>query len=208
MASDLIANISTGTIEGALSDGVVSFKGIPYAAAPLGSLRFKPPVRPAPWSGVRDTTRFGARAMQSDEAFNLAPAIRAVFTVPPREPMSEDCLFINVWTPALDDGGNRPVMVWLHGGAFIAGSGASDWYDGTSLARKGDVVVMTLNHRLGAFGYLHLAELGDGAYAQSGNVGMLDIVAALEWVRDNATVFGGDPGNVTIFGESGGGAKT
>jgi para-nitrobenzyl esterase len=208
MASELVADISTGKIEGALSDSILSFKGIPYAAPPVGSRRFKPPVRPGAWSGVRITTRFGARAMQSDDAFNLAPAIRAVFTAPAREPMNEDCLFINVWTPALDDGGNRPVMVWLHGGAFIAGSGASDWYDGTNLARRGNVVVVTLNHRLGAFGYLHLGELGDNEYAQSGNVGMLDIVAALEWVRDNATAFGGDPGNVTIFGESGGGAKT
>jgi para-nitrobenzyl esterase len=208
MAGELVANISTGKIEGALSDGILSFKGIPYAAPPLGSLRFKPPAWLGAWSSVRATTRFGARAMQNDDAFNLAPAIRAVFTAPAREPMSEDCLFVNVWTPALDDGGDRPVMVWLHGGAFIAGSGASDWYDGTNLARKGNVVVVTINHRLGAFGYLHLAELGDGEYAQSGNVGMLDIVAALEWVRDNATAFGGDPGNVTIFGESGGGAKT
>ena len=207
MAGEFVADTSTGKIEGARSDGMVSFKGIPYAAPPVGSLRFKPPVPLAPWSGVRVTARFGARAMQSDDAIALAPAIRAVFAAPPREPVSEDCLFINVWTPALDDGGNRPVMVWLHGGAFIAGSGASDLYDGTSLARKGDVVVVTLNHRLGAFGYLHLAELGGGEYAPSGNVGMLDIVAALEWVRDNATAFGGDPDNVTIFGESGGGAK-
>jgi para-nitrobenzyl esterase len=208
MANELVANTSTGKIEGALSDGILSFKGIPYAAPPVGSLRFKPPVRLAAWSGIRATTRFGARAMQNDNAFDIAPAVRALFTAPPREPMSEDCLFINVWTPALDNGGDRPVMVWLHGGGFIAGSGASDWYDGTNLARKGDVVVVTLNHRLGAFGHLYLAEFGDGAYVQSGNVGMLDIVAALEWVRDNATAFGGDPGNVTIFGESGGGAKT
>ncbi len=208
MPSELVANIATGKIEGALADGILSFRGIPYAAPPVGSLRFKPPVRLGPWSSVRAATRFGARAMQNDDAFNLAPAIRAVFTAPAREPMSEDCLFINVWTPALDDGGDRPVMVWLHGGGFIAGSGASDHYDGTNLARKGNVVVVTLNHRLGAFGYLHLAELGGGEYAQSGNVGMLDIVAALEWVRDNATAFGGDPGNVTVFGESGGGAKT
>jgi para-nitrobenzyl esterase len=121
--------------------------------------------------------------------------------------MSEDCLYLNVWTPALDDGGDRPVMVWLHGGAFISGSGASPWYDGTNLARKGNVVVVTLNHRLGAFGFSYLAELGGSEYQSSGNVGMLDIVAALGWVRDNIEKFGGDPGNVTIFGESGGGAK-
>src|SRR6185312_12166642 len=135
-------------------------------------------------------------------------AIRAVFGDVPEQPVNEDCLFLNVWTPALDDGGDRPVMVWLHGGAFISGSGASAWYDGANLARKGNVVVVTLNHRLGAFGFLHLAGVGGADYAASGNVGMLDIVAALEWVRDNIEKFGGDPENVTIFGESGGGAKS
>jgi para-nitrobenzyl esterase len=208
MADNFIADTLTGKIRGAISDGVLSFKGIPYAAPPVGSLRFRPPAKPASWSGVRDATRFGARAMQNDMAFNLAPAVRAVFADPPAQPMSEDCLFLNVWTPAVDDGGDRPVMVWLHGGAFISGSGASPWYDGTNLARKGNVVVVTLNHRLGAFGFSYLAELGGGDFAASGNAGMLDIVAALEWVRDNIAKFGGDPDNVTIFGESGGGAKS
>ena len=120
--------------------------------------------------------------------------------------MDENCLVLNVWTPAINDGGRRPVMFWCHGGAFIAGSGSSAWYDGTKLCRKGDVVVVTINHRLGAFGYLHLEDLGS-QFASSGNAGMLDIVAALEWVRDNIANFGGDPANVTIFGESGGGAK-
>jgi para-nitrobenzyl esterase len=207
MASEFVADTVTGQIQGAFDDGVLNFKGIPYAAPPVGPLRFMPPTRAASWSGVRDATQFGARAYQNDAAFNIAPAIRAVFAEPPAQPVSEDCLVLNVWTPALDDGGDRPVMVWLHGGAFISGSGASAWYDGRNLAAKGDVVVVTLNHRLGAFGFLHLAEIGGAAYAQSGNAGMLDIVAALEWVRDNIAAFGGDPGNVTIFGESGGGAK-
>jgi para-nitrobenzyl esterase len=208
MADEFVADTQTGKIQGAFDDGVLSFKGIPYAAPPVGALRFKPPAKPAPWAGIRDATQFGARAFQNDTAFNIAPAIRAVFAEPPARPLSEDCLFLNVWTPALDDGGDRPVMVWLHGGAFISGSGASAWYDGTNLAAKGNVVVVTLNHRLGSFGYLHLAEIGGAEYAQSGNVGMLDIVAALEWVRDNIAKFGGDPDNVTIFGESGGGAKS
>jgi para-nitrobenzyl esterase len=120
--------------------------------------------------------------------------------------MDENCLVLNVWTPGVNDGGKRPVMFWCHGGAFIAGSGSSAWYEGTNLCRKGDVVVVTINHRLGAFGYLHLEDI-DRRFASSGNAGMLDIVAALEWVRDNIARFGGDPGNVTIFGESGGGAK-
>lgn len=208
MANEFVADIPAGQLQGALDDGVMCFKGIPYAAPPVGALRFKPPAKVAPWQGVRDATQFGARAWQNDAAFNIAPAIREVFAEPPAQPVNEDCLFLNVWTPALDDGGDRPVMVWLHGGAFISGSGASPWYDGANLARKGNVVVVTLNHRLGAFGYLHLAEIGGADYAQSGNVGMLDIVAALEWVRDNIEKFGGDPDNVTIFGESGGGAKS
>jgi para-nitrobenzyl esterase len=122
-------------------------------------------------------------------------------------PMSENCLFLNIWTPGLSDGRTRPVMFWCHGGAFIVGSGSSPWYTGTNLAQKGDVVVVTINHRLGAFGYLHLEDLGGEQFASSGSAGMLDIIAALEWVRDNIASFGGDPGNVTIFGESGGGAK-
>lgn len=208
MANEFVADSTAGQLQGALDDGIMCFKGIPYAAPPVGALRFKPPVKPAPWSGIRDATRFGASAMQKEGAIALAPAIREVFSDPAEQPVSEDCLFLNVWTPALDDGGDRPVMVWLHGGAFIAGNGSQPRVDGTNLARKGNVVVVTLNHRLGAFGYLHLAEIGGADYAQSGNAGMLDIVAALEWVRDNIEKFGGDPENVTIFGESGGGAKS
>ncbi len=207
MANEFVADTTSGQIQGALDDGIVTFKGIPYAAPPIGALRFMPPVKPAPWQGVRDATKFGARAMQKEGAIALAPAIREIYSDPEQQPVSEDCLVLNVWTPALDDGGDRPVMVWLHGGAFISGNGSQPRLDGTNLAAKGDVVVVTLNHRLGAFGYLYLAEIGGADYAQSGNVGMLDIVAALEWVRDNIEKFGGDPDNVTVFGESGGGAK-
>ncbi|HEX4113611.1 MAG TPA: carboxylesterase family protein, partial [Stellaceae bacterium] len=208
MADEFIAETLTGKIQGAFDDGILSFKGIPYAAPPLGAARFQPPAKPAAWAGVRDATQFGARAMQNDNAFNLAPEVRAVFADPPAEPASEDCLYLNVWTPAVDDGGDRPVMVWLHGGAFISGNGSQPRVDGTRLAAKGNVVVVTLNHRLGAFGYLYLGDLGGAGYAASGNAGMLDIVAALEWVRDNIEKFGGDPDNVTLFGESGGGAKS
>jgi para-nitrobenzyl esterase len=207
MANDFVATTIHGKLEGSISDGILGFKGIPYAAPPVGPLRFRPPAKLAAWSGVRDATRFGNRAMQSDAPGNIAPPIREVFSVTDPGPMAEDCLYLNVWTPALEDGGNRPVMVWLHGGAFISGSGASPWTDGTRLALKGNVVVVTLNHRLGAFGYLHLAKMGGAQFAASGNIGMLDIVAALEWVRDNIARFGGDPDNVMLFGESGGGAK-
>jgi para-nitrobenzyl esterase len=208
MTDEFVADTASGKVQGAFDDGILVFRGIPYAAPPVGALRFKPPAKAAPWQGVRDATQFGARAMQKEGAIALAPAIREVFSDPELQPVSEDCLFLNVWTPALDDGGDRPVMVWLHGGAFISGNGSQPRVDGTNLARKGNVVVVTLNHRLGAFGYLHLAEIGGADYAASGNVGMLDIVAALEWVRDNIARFGGDPDNVMIFGESGGGAKS
>src|ERR671916_3207496 len=117
--------------------------------------------------------------------------------------MGEDCLALNVWTPACD-GARRPVLVWIHGGAFVNGSGSTPWYDGTSFAARGDVVCVTINYRLGALGFLHLDDLGGEAYASSGNVGLLDQVAALRWVRDNIEAFGGDPANVTVFGESAG----
>jgi para-nitrobenzyl esterase len=134
-------------------------------------------------------------------------ALRAIIGEAQPEPDSEDCLFLNVWTPALNDGVKRPVLFWCHGGGFTMGSGSAPFYHGTNLARRGDVVVVTVNHRLGPLGYCYLGDLAGEEYATSGNAGMLDLVAALEWIRDNILVFGGDPGNVTIFGESGGGAK-
>ncbi len=202
-----IAETTSGRIRGTNDAGVNIFKGIPYGGLVEGTGRFAPPSDPIPWAGVRDALAFGHRAMQDDDAFGLAPELLELLALREPQPMNENCLVLNVWTPALNDGVKRPVMFWCHGGAFIAGSGASPWYEGASLCRKGDVVVVTINHRLGAFGYLHLEDLGGDEFASSGNVGMLDIVAALAWVRDNIASFGGDAGNVTIFGESGGGAK-
>ena len=178
---------TAGTVQGREKNGLHDFRGIPYAAPPVGELRFRPPQPLQPWTGVRDATAFGPMAMQNQGT------MESLFGAPPR-PMSEDCLTLNVWTPACDDA-KRPVMVWIHGGAFISGTGATPWYDGRSFARD-DVVLVTINYRLGAFGFLHV----DG----QGNNGILDQVAALEWVRDNIAAFGGDPGNVTAFGESAG----
>jgi para-nitrobenzyl esterase len=203
-------------------NGVWVSKGIRYGAPPTGPLRFLPPQKPAPWKTASAVNAFGPPAMQmpsgtagEEPKTDLAKSLQTVYpTLAEWKANSEDCLFLNVWTPwnALNgdgraDGGKRPIMVWLHGGGFAYGSGAWPSYDGGNLAKRGDVVVVTLNHRLNAFGYLELGDIFGADYAQSGNVGMLDIVAALEWVRDNAQAFGGDPGNVTIFGESGGGAK-
>ena len=161
-----------------------------------------PPVKPQPWTGVRDTFDLGHRSPQ-----NPSGLIPEVASVEGTEPMGEDCLCLNVWTPSVGNGHKRPVMVWLHGGGFSTGSGGFTIYDGGNLAAKHDVVALTVNHRLNAFGYLYLADLGGEKYANSSNLGMLDIVLALEWVRDNISAFGGDPGNVTIFGQSGGGRK-
>ncbi len=207
MAQDVVVETNCGKIRGIAENDVKVFKGIPYAESPAGEGRFAPPIKLQPWTGVRDAFEFGDRAMQDDNAFALPPAMLKLFAGRELPPMSENCLVLNVWTPAINDGRKRPVMFWCHGGAFIAGSGDSPWYEGTNLCRRGDVVVVTINHRLGAFGYVHLAELGGEEFAASGNAGMLDIVAALKWVRDNIAAFGGDAGNVTIFGESGGGAK-
>src|SRR3954447_25137068 len=182
-----IVETASGSVQGRVKDGINDFRGIPYAATPVGELRFRPPQPVEPWAGVRDATRFGPMAPQT------LGAMEQMFGAPPR-PMDEDCLTLNVWTPACDDG-NRPVMVWIHGGGFLFGTGATPWYDGRSFARD-DVVLVTINYRLRAFGFLHV----DG----QGNNGILDQVAALEWVRDNIAAFGGDPGNVTAFGESAG----
>jgi para-nitrobenzyl esterase len=191
-----IATTAQGQVEGSELDGVLRFAGIPFATPPVGDLRFRPPQPVAPWSGVRPAHQFGSTSLQGPSM------IDALFGASP-EPVSEDCLYLNVWTPALD-GAARPVMVWIHGGAFIMGSGSSVMYDGATFARRGDVVFVSLNYRLAELGFTHLAHL-DESYAGSGNCGILDQVAALEWVRENIAAFGGDPGNVTIFGESAGG---
>src|SRR5262245_31230804 len=184
-----------GLVEGSERDGILRFAGIPFAAPTTGGRRYRPPEPHESWEGVRSATACGPTAPQID-------AMAAMFGAQP-EPQDEACLYLNVFTPAVDDA-RRPVMVWIHGGAFVLGSGSGPGYDGSSLARRGDVVVVSINYRLGALGFLHLAELS-GDYASSGNLGILDQIAALEWVRDNIAAFGGDPDNVTIFGESAGG---
>ena len=196
---------SNGPVRGYRDGGLQIFKGLRYAAPPLGALRFQPPQKPAPWTEPADAISLGAPAIQVGVAPGDTTGGRSAGDPPaPGQPgTDEDCLFINVWTPRLT--GQRPVMVWLHGGGFANGSGGAAMYDGAALARRGDVVTVTVNHRLNVFGYLSLAELG--GHPSSGEAGMLDIVAVLEWVRDNIAAFGGDPGNVTIFGESGGGMK-
>ncbi|WNG45451.1 carboxylesterase/lipase family protein [Archangium minus] len=200
----VIADTKSGQVRGALSEGIRVFKGIPYGGPTSGKNRFMPPVPAEPWSGVRDALEYGPRcAQRSAIGTAVAREVVAALVTPDNPAISEDCLFVNVWTPGVADGSKRPVMVWIHGGGFVEGSGSAALYDGTALARRGDVVVVTLNHRLGALGYLYTG----GANTTSGNAGMLDIVAALQWVRDNIAAFGGDPGNVTIFGESGGGMK-
>jgi para-nitrobenzyl esterase len=193
-----VVSTTAGNVRGAHDGASYAFRGIPYAAPPVGVLRFLAPASMTPWPGVRDAVSYGHSCPQPPER----PAGWS-----PEPSLSEDCLYLNVWTPALADGIRRPVMVWFHGGGFSIGSGSWPVYDGAALARRGDVVVVTVNHRLGIYGYLHLGELAGSEYGSSGNAGMLDLVSALEWVRDNIASFGGDPQNVMIFGESGGGAK-
>jgi para-nitrobenzyl esterase len=192
-----------GKLRGTMHNGIHAFKGIPYGASTAGPNRFMAPVKPAPWTGVRDAFKFGPWSPQK-MSFSEALAPQGNLA---DEGMSEDCLVLNVWTPGLNDGGKRPVMVWFHGGGFTSESASWPWVFGESLARRGDAVVVTVNHRLNVVGYLHLGDIGGSKYASSGNAGMLDLVAALQWVRDNITAFGGNPGNVMIFGESGGGRK-
>lgn len=197
---------TAGVIEGYQLDEIYAFKGIPYGQSTAGSGRFQPPKPPTPWSGVRSCRSYGLVAPQDKGTGRLNDEEAFIFRWNDSVE-GEDCLRVNVWTPALNDGAKRPVMVWLHGGGFEAGSGNDlPAFDGHNLAQRGDVVVVTLNHRLNLLGFLDLSAYGQ-QYARSGNVGMLDIVAALEWVRDNIARFGGDPGCVTIFGQSGGGAK-
>ncbi len=200
-----VATTTCGKVRGASAGGVQVFKGIPYGASTAGANRFMPPRKPEPWTGVRDATAYAGRSPQAPSG-PQRPELSRVWGPVDTLPVGEDCLTLHVWTPALDNA-KRPVMVWLHGGAFSYGSANSLRYDGTNLAHKHDVVLVAVNHRLNIFGHLDLSTVGGERFAQSGNVGVLDLVAALEWVRDNAAQFGGDAGNVTIFGQSGGGGK-
>lgn len=186
-AADPVASTRYGRVRGFRQDGVLQFRGIRYGrdTAPR---RFRRALEPEPWTGIADATRYGPASPQTKA----------------EEPTSEDCLFLNIWTPALD-AGRRPVMVYIHGGAHSHGSGSDPLYDGSHLVRRGDVVVVTLNHRLAGLGYAYLAPLGGPP--ESGNVGNLDLILALQWVRSNIAAFGGDPSRVMIFGQSGGGAK-
>jgi len=185
-----VATTISGKVRGFTSDGIKVFKGIRYGAD-TAPRRFMPPLPPKSWEGVVDAIEFGPAAPQTRSS----------------EALSEDCLFLNVWTPSTTDNRKRPVMFYIHGGAYSHGSGSSPLYDGAALARRGDVVVVTVNHRLNAFGYLYLQHLGDAAFSDSGNCGQLDLVLALQWVRNNISAFGGDPDCVLAFGQSGGGAK-
>jgi len=192
----VIAKIFQGKVEGLAKDGVLRFNGIPYAKPPVGALRWRPADAAEPWSGVRDAARFGNIAPQ------VQSAAEALIGGTPGE-QSEDCLYLNVTTPSLD--GKRPVMVWIHGGAFVTGAGSLGTYNGKYLSRRGDVVVVTINYRLGALGFLNLRDATDGKLPGAGTEGLSDQVMALRWVKENIASFGGDPGNVTIFGESAGG---
>ncbi|MCD1621626.1 carboxylesterase/lipase family protein [Citromicrobium bathyomarinum] len=212
-AATPVVKTEAGSVQGLKQGGIDAFLGVRYAAPPLGDLRFQPPEKPEAWEGIADATGYGAPCMQLYSASGpneseMTRRIQAIFPTSTEAKMdNEDCLFLNVWAPAAGHGKKRPVMVWFHGGGYAYGSGNWPAYNGRNLAEKGDVVVVTVNHRLNAFGYLNLAEKFGEDFAASGNVGNLDLVRSLEWVRDNIAGFGGDPDNVTIMGESGGGSK-
>jgi len=193
-----VVETRSGRVQGTKAEGIEVFRGIPYARAPVGPLRFRPPLAPEAWGGIKDATRPGPAAPQN------ASMVGALLGLPATE-LSEDCLSLNVWTPAAGEGGRRPVLVWIHGGGFVFGSGSQAPYDGARLSSLGDVVVVTLNYRLGALGFLALPAFAEEEGGVCGNFGLLDQIAALEWVRDHAALFGGDPNQVTVFGESAGG---
>ena len=195
--NETIAQTIYGQVRGYVRDsGVHVFKGVPFGADTSGKNRFMAPVAPESWTGIKDTFEYGPACPQPPISFDAI-----------NEPMSEDCLKLNIWTTVVDKEAKRPVMVWLHGGGFTSGSARTPLTDGSNLARTGEVVVISLNHRLGVYGFLGLESVCGSGFADSANAGMQDIVFALEWVRDNIEAFGGDPENVTIFGESGGGRK-
>ena len=190
-----VVELRAGRLVGVRKEGVSVFWGVPYAQPPVGPLRFRPPVEGTPWEGVRQARSFGSIAHQFPTDLEQMQGRLDL-------PQSEDCLTLNIWTPQPDTA-RRPVMVWIHGGAYLNGTGAAEWFDGTSFATRHDVVLVTINYRLAVFGYLHLAGLSPEEVG-SGNCGLLDQIAALQWVADNIASFGGDPDNVTVFGESAG----
>jgi para-nitrobenzyl esterase len=189
-AQSPVAQTRWGKVRGGFDSGIAVFRGVPYGGD-TSQRRFLPPLPPKRWHGVREALAFGPACPQTGLD----------------ERQSEDCLVLNVWTPGLRDGGKRAVMLYVHGGAYSKGSGSSPLYDGVRLAKRGDVVVITLNHRLGPLGHLYLGKLASAPYVSSGNVGLLDLVLALRWIGDNIAEFGGDPSRVMVFGQSGGGAK-
>ena len=190
-----------GKVEGTSNNGVHGFRGIPFAAPPVGERRWLPPEPPEPWSGVRDAKDWGKQAWQA--ASGGEGPLKFVFNAANAEKRDEDCLVLNVWTRGLDDA-RRPVVVWIHGGGFSGGTGGTPVYDGEILSRRGDVVVVTINYRIGPLGFLNLNGATGGRIPSTGNEGLLDQVEALKWIRDNISVFGGDPGNVSVLGESAG----
>lgn len=191
----VVVATSEGRYRGRIEGGVHVFRGMRYGRSTAGEGRFRPPRPAEPFAGVQDAFDYGDQAPQARSPLTVAG------------PISEDCLRINVWTPDASPSRKRPVMLWFHGGGFEAGTGSSALYDGGNMVRRGDVVVCTINHRLNAFGFCDLSEVLGSDFAQSGNVGYLDLVAAMTWVRSNIEAFGGDPGNVMIYGQSGGGRK-
>lgn len=204
--TNAVVETTVGKVRGYTHNGTVNFKGIPYAATTAGEARFMPPAKPTPWTGVRNSLIYGPICPQKPNGGWSSEEYAFLYQWNDGS-QGEDCLRLNVWSPGVNDGKKRPVLFWMHGGAFFSGSSQEHpSYDGENLSRFGDVVVVSVNHRLNVFGFLDLSDYGN-QYAQSGNVGMLDLVAALVWVRDNITQFGGDAGNVTIFGQSGGAAK-
>jgi len=201
-----VAETKFGKVRGQSIRGLKIFKGIPYGASTAGKNRFMPPVNPAPWSGTRDALAYGPTAPQTGPG-DPGPVSSLIVPDEPMPAESEDCLVLNIWTPGLADGRKRPVVCWCHGGAFRNSSASISSYEGSNLARRGDVVVVSMNHRLNVFGYAYLAELGGAEFASSGDAGMLDLVHALKWVKENIAQFGGDSDSVMIAGQSGGGRK-
>lgn len=192
-----VVETRSGKVEGMYHEGLYVFKGVPYAAPPVGDLRWLPPQQEEAWKGTHQAQEYAPSAPQNDGKFTM---FRDFIVDGPR---SEDCLYLNIWTPGLDDC-YRPVMVWIHGGAFTLGSGSHPQFSGNILAGRGNVVIVTINYRLGLLGFLNLKEVTGGIMPSTGNEGLLDQIAALTWVRENISAFGGDPDNITLFGESAG----